>query len=160
MDVVDFRPEIQFMIGNEWFRLTRESQEIFQNSWFQVTVDADRMGYRLAGNKMEMTSEEPLISSAVNFGTVQLLPNGQLIVLMADHQTTGGYPRIAHVISAHLPLLAQKGPNDVIRFVMTDLQTAEEKILKQHHYLHQLQDASRLRIEELGLVLRLSQEEQ
>jgi antagonist of KipI len=79
---------------------------------------------------------------------VQLLPNGQLIILMADHQTTGGYPRVAHVISAHLPILAQKKANDVIRFCVTDLQTAETKLAAQQKYLQQLQMASKFRIEE------------
>lgn len=73
---------------------------------------------------------EELITSATGFGTVQLLPDGQLIILMADHQTTGGYPKIAHIISAHLPILAQKKPNDVMQFRLTDLESAELKIEK------------------------------
>jgi antagonist of KipI len=79
---------------------------------------------------------------------VQLLPSGQLIVLMADHQTAGGYPRIAYVISAHLPILAQKKPNDVIRFKMTSLEEAEKKLLAQKKYLLQLQIACKFRMEE------------
>jgi antagonist of KipI len=147
-EVVDTRTEIQFLLGSEWHWMTTEAQEIFQTSWFQVTVDADRMGYQLAGPELEMNTTEQLVSSAVSFGTVQLLPNGQLIILMADHQTTGGYPRVAHVISAHLPILAQKRANDVIRFCVTDLQTAETKLAAQQKYLQQLQMASKFRIEE------------
>jgi antagonist of KipI len=147
-EVVDTRTEIQFLLGSEWHWMTTEAQEIFQTSWFQVTVDADRMGYQLAGPELEMNTTEQLVSSAVSFGTVQLLPNGQLIILMADHQTTGGYPRVAHVISAHLPILAQKKANDVIRFCVTDLQTAETKLAAQQKYLQQLQMASKFRIEE------------
>jgi antagonist of KipI len=67
---------------------------------------------------------------------------------MADHQTTGGYPRVAHIISAHLPILAQKKANDVIQFRMTDLETAETKMVAQQKYLQQLQMASKFRMEE------------
>lgn len=150
-DTVDTRNEIEFIIGSEWFCLTKEAQQIFQGNWFQITNESDRMGYRLAGQKLEVNSSEQMISSAVSFGTVQLLPNGQTIILMADHQTTGGYPKIGHVISAHLPILAQKKANDVIRFKMTSLEEAEKKIVNQKKYLHQLQIACKFRMEELGI---------
>ncbi|MFL5786430.1 MAG: hypothetical protein ACJ748_00125, partial [Flavisolibacter sp.] len=139
--------EIEFIIGSEWYWLSKEGQEIFKEQYFQITNEADRMGYRLASKEMVTTQDEQLVSSAVTFGTVQLLPNGQLIVLMADHQTTGGYPRLAHVISAHLPILAQKGPNDVVHFNLTDLSQAERKLIEQQKYLRQLQMACKFRIE-------------
>ena len=148
-DVVDTRNEIEFTIGSEWFWLTKESQELFQTSWYQVTNEADRMGYRLAGQKLEVTQTEQLVSSAVSFGTVQLLPGGQLIILMADHQTIGGYPRIAHVIAAHLPILAQKEPSHVMQFRITNLEASEEKIIKQQKYLREIQIACKFRIENL-----------
>ena len=84
------------------------------------------MGYQLNGIALSLGEQSELISSAVSFGTVQLLPSGQLIVLMADHQTTGGYPRIAHVISAHLPKFAQLRPGARIQFKLTDHRAAEE----------------------------------
>ena len=62
----------------------------------------------------------------MSFGTIQLLPDGQLIVLMADHQTTGGYPRIAHVISRDLPLIAQLGANDKVAFHLIEHTEAEQ----------------------------------
>ena len=148
-ETVDNRNEIEFVIGSEWHWLDREMQEEFQGHWFQITNEADRMGYRLAGCRLKANSDEQLISSAACFGTVQLLPDGQLIILMADHQTTGGYPKIAHVISAHLPILAQKKPNDVMRFVMTDLTTAEAKMERQQKYLGEIQIACKFRIENL-----------
>ena len=146
---VDTRNEIEFIIGSEWHWLTKDAQQTFQEHWFQITNEADRMGYRLAGQKLQTKNDEQLISSAVSFGTVQLLPNGQIIILMADHQTTGGYPRIAHVISAHLPILAQKKPNDVIKFKLTTLEAAEKKINEQKKHLRQLQMACKFRLEEL-----------
>ena len=148
-DVVDTRNEIECIIGSEWFCLTKEAQQNFQEHWFQITNEADRMGFRLSGQKLETKNDEQMVSSAVSFGTVQLLPHGQIIILMADHQTAGGYPKIAHVISAHLPILAQKKPNDVIRFKITSLEEAEKKIINQKKYLHQLQIACKFRMEEL-----------
>lgn len=147
-DVVDTRNEIEFLLGSEWHWLTKEAQDLFQEQWFQITNEADRMGYRLAAQALEVKNNEQLVSSAVCFGTVQLLPNGQLIILMADHQTAGGYPRVAHVISAHLPILAQKKPNDVLKFKMTSLEEAEKKIINQKKYLRQLQIACKFRMEE------------
>lgn len=147
-DTVDTRNEIEFLIGSEWHWLTKDSQDSFQEQWFQITNDADRMGYQLAGQSLEQNNKEPLVSSAVCFGTVQLLPSGQLIILMADHQTAGGYPRVAYVISAHLPILAQKKPNDVIKFKLTSLEEAEKKIIAQKKYLHQLQIACKFKMEE------------
>lgn len=147
-DIVDTRNEIEFIIGSEWNWLTKELQDTFQEQWFQITNEADRMGYLLAGQSLQAMNNDQLVSSAVCFGTVQLLPTGQLIILMADHQTAGGYPRIAHVISAHLPILAQKKPNDVIKFKMTSLAEAEKKLLSQKKYLQQLQIACKFRMEE------------
>jgi antagonist of KipI len=147
-EAVDTRNEIKFIIGSEWNWLTSEGQESFREHWFQITMEADRMGYQLTGPGLKVKNNEQLVSSAVSFGTVQLLPTGRLILLMADHQTVGGYPRVAHVISAHLPVLAQKKTNDVIRFKMTSLQEAEKKSVEQKKYLSQLQIACKFRMEE------------
>ena len=138
---------IRFIFGSEWQWLTSESKSDFKEKIFQITNEADRMGYRLASSELELNTEEQLVSSGVTFGTVQLLPKGQLIILMADHQTTGGYPRIANVISADLPLLAQKGPNDVIRFQQTDLVTAEHLYLEQQKELKQIQNGSKFKMD-------------
>jgi antagonist of KipI len=97
------------------------------------------MGYQLNGSPLMLQRPLELVSSAVSFGTVQLLPNGQLIVLMADHQTTGGYPRIAHVATAHLPKLAQLRPSDAIQFKLTDMETAEQWLINRQKELHILQ---------------------
>ncbi len=140
--------EVEALIGPEWSLLDTGQRGLFQHHWFAVTPESDRMGYRLKG--APMAHDHSLLSSAVSFGTVQLLPGGQLLVLMADHQTTGGYPRIAQVISAHLPILAQRRPGDAIRFHLTDLATAEEKLLKQQQYLDDIREAAGERLRELG----------
>ena len=107
------------------------------------------MGYRLQGNALKVKEEMQLISSGVTFGTMQLLPDGQLIVLMADHQTTGGYPRIGHVISADLPLLAQCNPGDEIKFLAVEAAIAEQEFIQQQRDLQQIQTASKFKIEKL-----------
>ena len=83
------------------------------------------MGFRLTGDTLHLLNDAEMLSSAVEFGTVQLLPNGQLIVLMADHQTTGGYPKIGHVIQKDLPRLGQMSVGDSIRFELISLVEAE-----------------------------------
>jgi antagonist of KipI len=105
------------------------------------------MGYQLKGEKLTTNQQEEVVSSAVNFGTLQLLPDGQLIVLMADHQTAGGYPRVAHVISAHHSRLAQMKPGQMIRFQFTDIQVAEDLLLRQQKHLLQLQNACYLKLD-------------
>lgn len=136
-----FPHEIGFIPGKEWQSLSAASRDSFLENNFLIHPSSDRMGYQLKGSPMLLEKEEELISSAVSFGTVQLLPDGQLVVLMADHQTTGGYPRIAHVVSAHLPKLAQLRPSDCIQFKMMDNGSAEELLMAQKKELHILQRA-------------------
>ena len=133
--------------GSEWDWLDNTSQEKFIKNPFFSSHNSDRMGYRLASEPLHSTSKTELVSSAVSFGTIQLLPDGQLIILMADHQTTGGYPRLGNIISVHLPMLAQMKAGDKIYFSFTDLQSAENLILKQHQHLKQLEIACKLRLE-------------
>jgi antagonist of KipI len=144
----DENKEILVLPGNEWERLTTESKENFTMTSFVITQQSDRMGYRLNNIPLHSITNEEVVSSAVSFGTIQLLPDGGLIVLMADHQTTGGYPRVAHVISAHHSKLAQMKAGDKIQFRLTDQQTAEELLIKQQQHLLQLQNACTFRLEQ------------
>ncbi|MEY4816968.1 MAG: hypothetical protein RLZZ162_4041 [Verrucomicrobiota bacterium] len=96
---------------------------------FKVTSKSDRMGVRLIGPEMVRRDARELISATVAPGTVQVPPDGQPIVLMADAQTIGGYPQIAHVISVDLPLVAQLKPGDTLRFREVTLQAAHQLIL-------------------------------
>ncbi|MEO7765949.1 MAG: biotin-dependent carboxyltransferase family protein, partial [Ferruginibacter sp.] len=94
--------------GTEWGIVEDESKAKFVGELFSITAQSDRMGYRLQAINLVLNEPVHLVSSPVDLGTIQLLPSGQLIILMADHQTTGGYPRVANVISADLPKLAQQ----------------------------------------------------
>jgi antagonist of KipI len=104
------------------------------------------MGFRLAGEPLYLLEEVRLVSSAVDFGTIQLLPDGQLIILMADHQTTGGYPRLAHIAEIDLPLVAQLNANDKIYFKLISTPQAEDLILEREKNLNLLKTAVKLNI--------------
>lgn len=133
--------EILFTTGHEWCQLTTASQRDMLAGQFIIHPFSDRMGYQLRGVPLKRQDQTELLSTGVNFGTIQLLPDGQLILLMADHQTTGGYPRIGHVISSQLPKLAQLRPSDTIQFRMVDMPTAEELLFSQEHELSIIQRA-------------------
>jgi antagonist of KipI len=123
-------PTVRVVAGAEFELLTAISQQNFLKENFTITHNSDRMGFRLAGEPLYLLESKEMISSAVNFGTIQLLPDGQMIVLMADHQTSGGYPRLANVISTDLPLLAQLGANDKVAFHLISLEDAENLLIK------------------------------
>ncbi|MNO16470.1 KipI antagonist [compost metagenome] len=132
-------PVVQVIEGVEYGIFSRESQHAFLNEPFTVLPQSDRMGYRLSGSRLKLAEEKELISSAVTFGTVQVPAGGDPIVLMADRQTTGGYPKLAQVITADLPLLAQVNLGGKLRFRLVSLREAQEK-----HLLREL-EINRLR---------------
>ncbi len=90
---------------------------------FRVSREADRMGYRLDGPKLAASGDE-LLSFGLTAGAVQLPHGGQPILLMADHQTAGGYPVVATVVSASMPIAAQLVPGDELRFVEVTIDRA------------------------------------
>ena len=146
-EIIQSKKEIRFIKGNEWEWLTENAKEIFAKSNYKILNNSNRMGYRLQGNALNVQEDKQLISSGVTFGTIQLLPDGQVIILMADHQTTGGYPRVGHVISADLPSLAQCNPGDEINFIEAEIAAAEELFIQQQRNLLQMQTASKFKIE-------------
>ena len=144
---MDDSEQLMVLQGAEWEWLDKNSQEKFLKNPFFISHNSDRMGYRLASEPLHAITKTELVSSAVSFGSIQLLPDGQLIILMADNQTTGGYPRLGNIISAYLPMLAQMKAGDKVQFKFTDHQTAENLILKQQQHLTQLEIACKLRLE-------------
>ncbi len=137
--------EVRFIPGGEFEMLSDESRQRLQSSTFTISKDADRMGYRLTGEPLHLIEFIELLSSAVSFGTIQLLPNNELIVLMADHQTTGGYPRIGNVISADLPLLAQVRAGDEVSIGQISAGEAEELAMEFENNIRWLKTGVRLR---------------
>ncbi len=102
-----------------------ESRRRLFEATFRVSASSDRMGYRLEGVSLALQQPIELLSEGVAFGTIQLPPGGAPIVLMADRQTTGGYPRIGEVASVDLPLIAQLKPGDRLRFRPISLDEAQ-----------------------------------
>ncbi|MFT3934335.1 MAG: biotin-dependent carboxyltransferase family protein [Chitinophagaceae bacterium] len=136
-----FPNEVYFIEGHEFAQLSPASAHDFTEDVFTLHPFSDRMGYRLKGPQLVCNESIELVSTGVSFGTVQLLPDGSPIVLMADHQTTGGYPRLGHVISSHLPKLAQLRPSDSLQFKKISIEKAEAKLLAQQKELAILQTA-------------------
>ena len=137
---------IRILCGREWEQIKACSQQLVLSKSFAISPTSNRMGYQLMQEPLKTLAKENLLSSAVTAGTIQLLPSGQLVVLMAGHQTTGGYPRLAHVISADLPRLAQKGPGDSLRFTLTDPTTAEYEWILEQNYLQQVRNVCSLKL--------------
>jgi antagonist of KipI len=142
-------PIFNVINGPEWDWMEPVSQKHFMSETFQVSPQSNRIGSKLEGWPLSKKDEQELVSSGVSFGTIQLLPNGQLIVLMSDHPTTGGYPRIAAVISAHLPKLAQTSAGTDIRFGHTDMATAEKIWMMQQQEIMRLQMAMQMHLANL-----------
>jgi len=130
-DVYTADDRVFFTTGREWNWLSKASQQAFMEQAWRIDSRSDRMGYYLSGSPLMFDERRELLSSAVSFGTVQALPDGGMVVLMADHQTTGGYPRVAHIASAHIPKLAQLGAGDTLRFAILNLDDAEKMLLSQ-----------------------------
>jgi antagonist of KipI len=139
---------IRMLCGREWDQIKACSQQLFLSKEFGISATSNRMGYQLIQDPLKTVITPPLLSSAVTAGTIQLIPSGQLVILMAAHQTTGGYPRIAHVISVDLPRLAQKGPGDSLRFSLTDAMTAEYEWILQQNYLQQVRNVCALKLDQ------------
>jgi biotin-dependent carboxylase-like uncharacterized protein len=117
---------------SDWF--SDEAQESFYKNAYCVTEESNRMGLRLEGPAIASAGGE-MISEGVSFGAVQITAAGLPIILFVEQQTTGGYPKIANVISADQGSLAQLKPRDEIRFERVDVETARELLLQQEKLL-------------------------
>jgi antagonist of KipI len=137
-------PTLRVIAAPEFDLLTATSELEFRKQGFSLTNECDRMGFRLEGKPLYLLHRHEMVSSGANFGTIQLLPDGQLVVLMADHQTSGGYPRIANVISSDLPLLAQCGPGDGVSFEIVTADESERVAMRFERELNFLRVGCRL----------------
>lgn len=137
-DFYSDQKSIRVLQGNEFEWLGKSSQRDLSKEIFAISTQSDRMGYRLQGKELKQITKNQLLSTAVSFGTVQLLPNGQLIILCADHQTTGGYPRVAQIIRVDLATLVQRNSREEIRFEFVALEDAERLLKNQQRFMEQL----------------------
>jgi len=115
-------------------------QRMFLDTVWRIAPDSNRMGFRLAGPAVTRAAVDEILSGPTCLGTVQVPPSGAPIALMADHQTTGGYPKIAEIASADVPRLAQLAPGGQVHFAKCTLEMAAEL---RHHTKEQLQAALR-----------------
>ncbi|CCQ96408.1 putative hydrolase subunit antagonist of KipI [[Clostridium] ultunense Esp] len=136
-------PTLRVIRGGHFHLFDRASRQKFFREEFLVTPQSDRMGYRLTGPKVNMEKPYEMISEAVTVGTIQVPPDGNPILLMADRQTTGGYPKIAHVITADLPVVAQVKPGERIRFQEVSLEEAWTEYRLRERALKQLAEGIR-----------------
>ena len=112
--------------GRHYDDFDAESQRAFFDATWRVSPDSNRMGFRLAGPVLARPRGGEILSEPTCLGTVQVPANGAPIVLMADHQTTGGYPKVAEVAGADVPRLAQLAPGGTLRFALCTLGEALE----------------------------------
>lgn len=125
---------IRVVLGPQQDHFTEGSIEIFLSEGFNVTNEADRMGLRLAGPKLEHARGYNIVSDGIATGAIQVPGDGQPIVLLADHQTTGGYPKIATVISADLPALGRALAGATLHFEAVTVEAAQSAL--QDHERH------------------------
>jgi len=131
LTVPDREPIVLHAIEGEHFgQFDAATQRTFFDTVWKIGPESNRMGFRLAGPTLQRTDSgsrtEEILSGPTTLGSVQVPANGVPIALMADHQTTGGYPRIAEIASADVPRLAQLGPNGALHFARCSLDMAAE----------------------------------
>jgi antagonist of KipI len=138
---------LRIVRGTDWSRFHSRAHTTLAGRSFAVTAASDRMGARLDGPPLVRMHTSDLLSEAVAPGTLQVPPNGEPILLLGDCQTIGGYPKIAHVITADLPIAAQLCPGHQVRFREVPLMEAQ-RLLRERE-----EDFARFRV---GLSLHLS----
>lgn len=118
---------------SDWF--PESSRRSFYESAYRLTEDSNRMGIRLLGASVPCSSAGEMITEGVSLGAIQVPPGGQPIILFVEQQTTGGYPKIANVISADMHIVGQLRPRDEIHFEFVALEAARALLLEQEQAL-------------------------
>jgi antagonist of KipI len=126
---------LRVLPGPQADRFTANALDALQSAPYRIEPDSNRMGYRLTGPRLEHSRGADIISDATPLGVLQVPASGQPILLMADRQTTGGYAKIATVISADLGLAGQLAPGDDIRFAVCSPADALAALLAQEQRL-------------------------
>ena len=121
-------------IQHDWF--DQRVWDILQNNSFKVSHIFDRMGIRVEGETIKTSKNDQVLTEGIPVGAVQIPPNGQPIISFVDHQTTGGYPKIANVITADLCKLGQLRHQDEFRFDLVSMEEAETLRLAQESYFN------------------------
>jgi biotin-dependent carboxylase-like uncharacterized protein len=127
--------KVRVLPGPQESFFTTEAYETLFGSRYVITPQSNRMGYRLEGPPLQHAGRADILSDATPLGTLQVPASGKPILLMADRQTTGGYPKIGVVIGADLPLAGQLAPGDWVEFAPCTRETAVQALKRRHQSL-------------------------
>ncbi|MCY6959069.1 5-oxoprolinase subunit C family protein [Clostridium brassicae] len=137
---------VRVVKGGEFDYFCEDSKKaLFKNSYL-ITPQSDRMGYRLKGENLQLEEPLEMISEAVALGTIQVPADGNPIILLADRQTTGGYPKIGQVSSIDIPIVSQMKPGDRISFSKITLKEAQELYIQREKDIQDLRRGLNLKI--------------
>ncbi len=120
--------------------ISKSTWKIFLNQEYIVSNLSNRMGIRLEGNSLKLDNENEIITEGVPLGAIQLPSNGYPIISFVEHQTTGGYPKIANVISSELHKVGQLKPGDKFQFELVSLEEAEALRHEREFYIKRMVD--------------------
>lgn len=140
---------LRLLPGSHFAQLESSARNSLLQQRFRIASESNRVGARLHGPRLQLQRPVELVSAAVTAGTLQLPPGGQPIVLTAEHPTTGGYPRIAHLIDVDQPHLAQRRPGDVVEFDLVDAAEAERLRQRRERALALLHETLQQRLREI-----------
>lgn len=136
----DRLPLLRAVPGPQSAAFTPAARDAFVRGVYHLTPDCNRMACKLQGPALETVAGSDILSDGIVDGSVQVAGNGQPMVMLADHQTTGGYAKIATVISADLPVLAQLRPGQAVTFTWTDPARAVAAARRQAALLQQVKE--------------------
>ncbi|WP_301109877.1 biotin-dependent carboxyltransferase family protein [Sporosarcina sp.] len=122
---------LRIIKGPQWDAFTEDSQKKFLASTYEVSAHSDRMGYRLQGERLETNLTQEQITDPIPNGAIQIPNNGEPILLLADRQTTGGYPKIGVVVTVDLFKIAQGKPGDLVFFEAIDIEESHRLLAEQ-----------------------------
>ena len=132
---------VRVLAGRHWDVFPAAARDALIGHEFRVAPESNRMGCRLEGPGVVAGGPGEILSEAVTFGTIQIPPSGMPIVLMADRQTVGGYPKIAEVATVDLHLMAQLRPGDRLRFELVSLTQAQALWLRREQEIITIREA-------------------
>jgi antagonist of KipI len=135
VDLLSSRKILRVTPGPQTESFPDSSRQRFYAATYRVTEECNRMGLRLDGPAAPAVSAEEMITEGVSLGAIQITAGGLPIILFVEQQTTGGYPKIANVISADLSSVGQLRPRDEIRFEHVDWETARSLLLEQEKFV-------------------------
>lgn len=133
-------PVLRVVKGPQEEYFTEKGIRTLADAVYTVTNDSNRMACKLSGEPIEFVNNGDIISDGITTGSIQVSSNGMPIVMLADHQTTGGYAKIGTVISVDIPVLGQRKPGEKVRFSYVSVEEAQRLYIQQKKYLEQLRN--------------------